>query len=70
MPPERVRALAARLPGMSLTTTADHGVDADAKEALLTATLAWAHVHRLPANLPAVTGASARAVLGVEVPAP
>ena len=43
---------------------ADDGVSADAKEAVCFAVLAVAAVHGVPANLPAVTGASRRAILG------
>lgn len=45
------------------------GFDADAKEAVLFATLADRHVRGLPGNLPAVTGASRAVVLGKLQPA-
>ncbi len=49
---------------MEIGTTADEGLDPDSKEALLMAALAWARCHRVPGNLPEVTGAHARVVLG------
>ena len=51
-------------PNLEVSTSADHGLDADAKEALLMAALAHAHCHRIPGNLPSVTGASRKVVLG------
>jgi anhydro-N-acetylmuramic acid kinase len=44
------------------------GVDAEAKEALAFAVLAWAHVHGIPANAPAATGAAGPRVLGSYTP--
>ncbi len=44
------------------------GVDAEAKEALAFAVLAWAHVHRIPANVPSATGAAGPRVLGSYTP--
>jgi anhydro-N-acetylmuramic acid kinase len=44
------------------------GIDPDAKEALAFATLAWAFVHRLPANVPEATGAAHPCVLGSYTP--
>lgn len=44
------------------------GVDAGAKEALAFAVLAWAHVHRIPANVPSATGAAGPRVLGSYTP--
>lgn len=52
------------LVGMKISTTADYGLNEDAKEALLMAVLAWAHLHGISGNLPEVTGASHAAVLG------
>jgi len=50
-------------------TSSDYGVDTDAKEALCFAILAHETVNGVPTNLPSVTGASARAVLGsISVP--
>ncbi len=50
-------------------TASDYGVDADAKEALCFAVLAHETVNGVPTNLPSVTGASDRALLGsISVP--
>ena len=48
----------------SLPTTADYGIPIDAKEAVSFAVLAAARVDRVSANLPQVTGAKRRVVLG------
>jgi anhydro-N-acetylmuramic acid kinase len=44
------------------------GVDPEAKEALAFAALAWAHLKRIPANVPAATGAAGPRVLGSYTP--
>jgi len=44
------------------------GVDPDAKEAVAFATLAWAHLRDLPANVPEATGAQGPRVLGSYTP--
>lgn len=62
--PSLMGMLAQQVHPMSVHTTADFGMDPDAKEALLMATLAWAHLHGVPGNLPEVTGASQAVVLG------
>jgi anhydro-N-acetylmuramic acid kinase len=46
-----------------------HGLDVMQVEAAAFAWLAWAHVHRLPGNLAAVTGARGPRVLGALYPA-
>ena len=56
--------LAARL-SVPVRTTADYGIDPDAKEALCFAVLAHEYVNGVPTNLPSVTGASRPARLGV-----
>ena len=56
--------LAAFLPGVSLATSTDYGVDADAKEAIAFAVLAYETWRRRPANLPSATGARRAVVLG------
>jgi len=48
--------------------TDDLGIDADAKEAVSFAILAYATVHGIPANVPAATGADRPVVLGKIVP--
>ncbi len=58
---QRLQAL---LPGMVLTSTADHGIDPDAVEAVTFAWLAHQRLENIPANLPAVTGAQKPVVLG------
>ena len=44
------------------------GIDPDAKEAVAFAALAWAHVHRIPGNVPEATGAEGPRVLGSFTP--
>lgn len=56
--------LRTHLPKMRFTSSADHGVDPDAKEAMCFAYLAALTWHGLPGNLPSVTGASRAVVLG------
>ena len=62
---ERLRDL---LPNPRLTTTADFGIDPDAKEAIAFAVLAHQFVRRRPANLPSATGARRNVLLGRETP--
>jgi len=55
---------------ISVRIASDYGVDVDAKEALCFAVLAHETVNGVPTNLPSVTGASGRALLGsISVPA-
>ncbi|MCU1330174.1 MAG: hypothetical protein JWN34_5544 [Bryobacterales bacterium] len=56
--------LATHLPSVRLTTTAEFGIDPDAKEAVAFAILAWRTWHRKPGNLPSATGARHPVVLG------
>lgn len=49
--------------------TDDHGVPAQSVEAFAFAWLAYAHIHRIPAGLPTVTGARGARVLGALYPA-
>ncbi len=63
-----LEGLTRRLPLVTVTTTEPFGIPADAKEAILMASLAWAHVHGVPGNLPEVTGARAPTVLGAATP--
>ena len=58
-----------RLPEIPLVHASALGVDPEAKEALAFAVLAWAHVHRIPANEPGATGAAGPRVLGSFTPA-
>lgn len=48
----------------SVPTTMDYGIPVDAKECVSFAVLAAARMDGVPANLPQVTGAKRRAVLG------
>ncbi|AFL88487.1 molecular chaperone [Terriglobus roseus DSM 18391] len=50
--------------GITVSTSADHGVPAEAKEAMAFALLAWLRWHELPGNVPAATGAKRDAALG------
>ena len=59
-----MRRLRELLPDLSLSTSAAHGIDPDAKEAIAFAVLAYEHVHNRPANVPSATGARHPAILG------
>jgi anhydro-N-acetylmuramic acid kinase len=52
------------LPGVRLTTSAEFGIDPDAKEAIAFAILAHRTWRRKPGNLPSATGARQAVVLG------
>ena len=52
-----------------VAVTDDHGIPAQSVEALAFAWLAYAHVHRIAAGLPEVTGARGARVLGALYPA-
>ena len=60
--------LGALLPAARLTTSAEFGIDADAKEAIAFAALAYEFVHGRRANLPSATGARRAVLLGRETP--
>jgi len=62
-------ALAAALPGCVVESSAAHGLDPDAIEAMGFAWLARATLHGEPGNLPSVTGAKGPRVLGGIYPA-
>jgi anhydro-N-acetylmuramic acid kinase len=62
--PEILAHLAAFLPGVALATSADYGIDVDAKEAIAFAILAYRTWRRKPANLPSATGARRPVILG------
>jgi anhydro-N-acetylmuramic acid kinase len=59
-----MRRLRELLPGLTLSTTADYGIDPDAKEAIAFAILAHEFVKGRPANLPSATGARHATLLG------
>ena len=62
--PELLRALAARLPQLTISASSGAGLDPDWVEAVAFAWLAMRHLHNLPGNLPSVTGAREAVVLG------
>ncbi|MEO8592579.1 MAG: anhydro-N-acetylmuramic acid kinase [Candidatus Solibacter sp.] len=62
--PQIMAHLAGYLPGITISTSSDHGIDADAKEAIAFAVLAHETWRRRPANLPSATGARHAVVLG------
>ena len=62
--PQIMGHVAVLLPGVAISTSADHGVDADAKEAIAFAVLAHETWRRRPANLPSATGAQRAVLLG------
>jgi anhydro-N-acetylmuramic acid kinase len=62
--PQIMGHLAALLPGVALSTSSDHGIDADAKEAIAFAVLAHETWRGRPSNLPSATGARRAVVLG------
>ncbi|MEO7652926.1 MAG: anhydro-N-acetylmuramic acid kinase [Bryobacteraceae bacterium] len=62
--PQIMGHLAALLPGVAIATSADFGVDVDAKEAIAFAILAYETWHRRPSNLPQATGARRSVMLG------
>ena len=66
--PQIMAHLAGFLPDVAISTATDHGIDADAKEAMAFAVLAYETWHRRPANLPSATGARRAVVLGEITP--
>jgi len=56
--------LAALLPGTKIATSADYGIDVDAKEAVAFAVLAYETWRKKPSNLPSATGAKRPVILG------
>jgi anhydro-N-acetylmuramic acid kinase len=61
-------SLARLLPAVKISTTADYGIDPDAKEAIAFAILAYRHAHGRPGNLPSATGARRAVILGKNTP--
>lgn len=64
-----MQRLARQLPGVRVCRSDEHGLNVMQVEAAAFAWLAWAHVHRVAGNLPAVTGARGPRVLGALYPA-
>ena len=62
--PALMQMLADVFPDTRIETTAAHGLDPDAKEAVCFAVLAHELINGQPTNLPSVTGASGPALLG------
>jgi anhydro-N-acetylmuramic acid kinase len=62
--PQIMAHLSGFLPDAALSRSTDHGIDADAKEAIAFAVLAHETWHDRPANLPSATGARRAVVLG------
>src|SRR5689334_2291088 len=63
--PQIMAHIAGFLPGVTLSTSSDHGIDADAKEAIAFAVLAHETWRRKPSNLPSATGAGHAVILGM-----
>jgi anhydro-N-acetylmuramic acid kinase len=66
--PQIMAHLAGFLPSVGIATSTDHGIDADAKEAIAFAILAHETWRRKPSNLPSATGARKPVVLGSITP--
>jgi anhydro-N-acetylmuramic acid kinase len=62
--PQIMSHLAAFLPGFSIATSADYGINGDAKEAVAFAIMARETWRGRPSNLPSATGARGPAILG------
>jgi anhydro-N-acetylmuramic acid kinase len=62
--PRIMGMLASYLPGVAISTSADHGIGVDAKEAIAFAVLAHETWRRRPSNLPSATGAQHAVILG------
>jgi anhydro-N-acetylmuramic acid kinase len=62
--PQILAHLAAFLPGVAVVTSADYGIDVDAKEAIAFAILAYQTWRHKPSNLPSATGARRPVILG------
>jgi len=66
--PQIMARLASELPGHTITKSTDHGINADAKEAIAFAVLAYETWRKRPSNLPSATGAKHPVVLGSITP--
>lgn len=67
--PTLIGELRRRCRGLRIRPLADLGIEAEQREALAFALLAWWHLRRYPGSLPSVTGAPRPAVLGVRAEA-
>ena len=66
--PQIMAILRRELPRVTISTSTDHGINADAKEAIAFAILAHETWHQEPSNLPSATGAKHPVVLGSITP--
>ena len=66
--PQILAHMAGFLPDIAISTSRDHGIDADTKEAIAFAILAYETWRRKPSNLPSATGARHPVVLGSITP--
>lgn len=64
-----MQRLSELLPGIEVVSSADFGLDPDAKEAIAFAVLAYEFVRDRPSNLPSATGARRSVILGKSSPA-
>ena len=64
-----MQRLAHLLPDLEIKTSADFGIDPDAKEAIAFAVLAYEFVRGRPSNLPSASGARRSVILGKSSPA-
>ncbi len=64
-----MRRLGDLLPEIDVASSADFGIDPDAKEAIAFAVLAHEFVRGRPGNLPSATGARRSVILGKSSPA-
>src|SRR5690348_8829741 len=64
-----MRRLGELLPGIDVVSSADFGIDPDAKEAIAFAVLAYEFVRGRPGNLPGATGSRRSVILGKSSPA-
>lgn len=64
-----MQAITSRLPDISVSGTESLGLHPQWVEGVAFAWLAWAHLHRVPGNVPSVTGAERAVILGSFIPA-
>ncbi len=63
-----MKMIRAELHPIRVTTFDDHGINADAAEAVCFAVLAYETLHGVPTNIPGVTGAGHHGILGKIIP--